>query len=104
LVTTAESINPSLKKLGETNLDKILEQIRYFEARTQDAALQQHEAGLRHWDRIRYSIVPHDQPQERVLNFFQYMVKYGRPWFDQLVEQWLIELDPQQSTHYVLYT
>jgi bacillithiol biosynthesis cysteine-adding enzyme BshC len=104
LVTTAESINPSLKKLGETNLDKIIEQIRYFEARTHDAALQQHEAGLRHWDRIRHSIVPHGKPQERVLNFFQYIVKYGQPWFDQLMEQWLREVDPHQSTHYVLYT
>lgn len=103
LVEAAASINPGLRKLGETNMGKILEQIDFFEKKSTDALKQQHEAGLRQWERIRVTIAPVGKPQERVVNVFQYITRYGFSWLDTIIE--LAELDFEQGyrPHDVIY-
>lgn len=91
LVDSAASINPGLRKLGDTNMGKIVEQIDFLESRTLDALKQQHEAGLRQWERIRWTVAPAGKPQERVYNVFQYVNRYGFDWVGELLEK--IELD-----------
>lgn len=82
----AESVNPGLKSLGETNLAKILEQVAYLESRVRQAHESQHEAALRQFERIRLSLVPLGKRQERVYNGFAFINKYGSEWIGQLVE------------------
>lgn len=84
LIETIAGINPSLKKLGETNLTKIIEQIEYLENRAGDAYRSQFDAALRHWNRIEFSILPLGKPQERVYNIFVYLNKYGLDWLREL--------------------
>ncbi|MCI3921022.1 bacillithiol biosynthesis cysteine-adding enzyme BshC [Paenibacillus sp. TRM 82003] len=91
LVDAAASINPGLRKLGDTNMGKIVEQIDFLESRSIDAMKQQHEAGLRHWERIRWTVAPNGKPQERIYNVFQYANRYGIEWVGELLEK--IELD-----------
>jgi len=84
LLEVVASINPGLKKLGETNLLKILEQIDFLEARSTDAFQSKFEAAIRQMDRVRLSLFPMGRPQERVYNIFAYLNKYGDSWLKEL--------------------
>lgn len=79
-------LNPGMKKLGETNLQKIMEQIEFMETRATDAFQSQFEASLRQMDRIRLSLFPLGKPQERLYNVFAYLNKYGDSWLRELIE------------------
>lgn len=93
------TINPGIRKLGETNLNKILEQIDFLHARAAEAHESQFASALRHWERIRLSLAPFLKPQERVYNVFAYFNKYGTDWLDELVEQ---PLEPD-GKHRLIY-
>lgn len=67
--------------MGEKNLEKILEQVTYYEHKAQAAFIKQHEAALRQFDKVALSLFPLDKPQERVYNIFGYLNKYGMDWF-----------------------
>lgn len=102
LVETIAQVNPGLRKLGETNMGKIVEQIDFLEKRSTDAFKQQHEAGLRHWERIRTAVSPAGKAQERVVNVFQYVSRYGFPWMDELLAAGTIDFE-QYRSHEVIY-
>jgi bacillithiol biosynthesis cysteine-adding enzyme BshC len=99
LIETVSKINPGLKKLGETNHDKVLEQIAFLEKRAVDAFQSQFDSAIRQWDRIELTLLPLEKRQERVYNIFSYMNKYGNELLDQLLQQ-NIE-DPRQ--HHIVY-
>lgn len=86
VVEAVSGINPGLRKLGETNMAKIVEQIAFLESRAAEAFRSQHDSALRQWERIRLSVLPLGKPQERVYNVFQYWVKYGGGWLRELVD------------------
>ncbi|MEX2462452.1 MAG: bacillithiol biosynthesis cysteine-adding enzyme BshC [Paenibacillaceae bacterium] len=86
LVETLASINPGMRKLGETNLQKIIEQMEFLETRGIEANQAQYEAAIRHLERIRLSLYPLGKPQERVYNVIGYLNKYGESFLQQLLE------------------
>jgi bacillithiol biosynthesis cysteine-adding enzyme BshC len=86
LVETIAGINPGMRKLGETNVQKIIEQIEFLEARGVEANQAQYETALRHLERIRLSLNPLGKPQERVYNVIGYLNKYGNGLLKQLLE------------------
>jgi len=86
LLELATSVQPSLSKLGDTNLQKIVEQINYMGSKTVDAFNKQFEASTRQLDRIHLSIYPQNKPQERVLNMAAYWNRYSLIWLDKLLE------------------
>ncbi|PYI54589.1 bacillithiol biosynthesis cysteine-adding enzyme BshC [Paenibacillus flagellatus] len=86
VVETVSGINPGLRKLSETNRQKIVEQIEFLQTKTADAFRTQHDSALRQWERIRLSVLPLGKPQERVYNPFQYTVKYGDGWLRELID------------------
>lgn len=86
LITTVAGINPGLKKLGDTNLAKIIEQIDFLENKAADAVRSQFDAGLRQFQRIGLSIMPNGIPQERVYNVYAYLNKYGDGWLKELLD------------------
>ncbi|AMA72562.1 bacillithiol biosynthesis cysteine-adding enzyme BshC [Aneurinibacillus thermoaerophilus] len=98
LIREAAGIERGLEKLGEKNLEKILEQVAYYEGKTRSAFIKRHEAALRQFDRIRASLFPLDKPQERVYNIFGYLNKYGITWFREFVS-YLYDISPE---HYVV--
>lgn len=81
LIQEATDIERGLQKLGEKNLEKVLEQVVYYEHKSQAAFIKQHEAALRQFDKVALSLFPLDKPQERVYNIFGYLNKYGMDWF-----------------------
>ncbi|CAG7605694.1 Putative cysteine ligase BshC [Paenibacillus solanacearum] len=86
LVEAIGAINPGLRKLGETNLGKIIEQIDFLQQKSEDGLRSQFDAGIRQFERIGMSLVPGGKPQERVFNIASYMNKYGEGWLKELLE------------------
>jgi uncharacterized protein YllA (UPF0747 family) len=99
LVELLGSINPGVKKLGETNLAKIIEQIDFLEGKAHDAHKTQFDSALRQWERIRLSILPFAKPQERVYNVHSFLNRYGDGWIKQLIETPI----PVDGMHRVYY-
>jgi bacillithiol biosynthesis cysteine-adding enzyme BshC len=86
LLELAGSVQPGLVKLGETNRQKIVEQIEYLEAKTKDAFNKQYDASIRQLERIALSLWPSGKPQERVINMAGYWNRYGSAWLEKLLE------------------
>ncbi|WP_244163060.1 bacillithiol biosynthesis cysteine-adding enzyme BshC [Paenibacillus pectinilyticus] len=86
LVESLSAINPGVKKLGDTNLAKILEQIDYLHHKANEASHTQFDAAIRQLERIRLTIFPLAKPQERVYNGCAYLNRYGNAWLHSLIE------------------
>jgi bacillithiol biosynthesis cysteine-adding enzyme BshC len=86
LVESLSSINPGVRKLGDTNLAKILEQIDYLHHKASEASNTQFDAAIRQLERIRLTIIPLAKPQERVYNGCAYLNRYGNAWLHTLLE------------------
>jgi bacillithiol biosynthesis cysteine-adding enzyme BshC len=86
VLDTVAEIHSGIRKLGETNKQKILEQIDFLQSRATDAFESQYEASLRQLERIHLSLNPLGKPQERVYNVFSYLNKYGSEWVDELID------------------
>ncbi len=93
------SINPGLKALGETNHQKITEQISFLENRAKDAHENQFDAAKRQFERIRMSLAPLGKRQERVYNIYAYLNRYGYDWLSEL----LIADYEENGQHIVVY-
>lgn len=85
LIEQLGTIQAGLLKLGGSNKDKILDQISFLEAKSQDAIEKQNEAALRQWERIELSLMPAGKLQERVYNIMYYLNRYGLEWLDELM-------------------
>lgn len=85
LIEQLGTIQAGLLKLGGSNKDKILDQISFLEAKSQDAIEKQNEAALRQWERIELSLMPAGKLQERVYNIMYYLNRYGPEWLDELM-------------------
>ncbi|MWC27453.1 bacillithiol biosynthesis cysteine-adding enzyme BshC [Paenibacillus sp. MMS18-CY102] len=99
VVELAAEVQAGLKALGTTNMNKIVEQIAFLEARTTDAFRKSNEASIRHWDRIGAALWPAGKPQERVLNMTAYWNRYGSSWLEKLLE---LPYDPNGG-HRIVY-
>ncbi|WP_235549966.1 bacillithiol biosynthesis cysteine-adding enzyme BshC [Paenibacillus sp. Soil766] len=86
LVESLSGINPGVKKLGDTNLAKIVEQIEYLHQKASEASHTQFDAAIRQLDRVRLTIFPLAKPQERVYNGCAYLNRYGNVWLHTLLE------------------
>lgn len=86
IVGLAASVQQGLAKLGETNRQKIVEQIEFLEARTKDAFKKQYDASIRQLDRIYVTLRPDGKPQERVMNCTIYWNRFGMDIIGKLLE------------------
>jgi uncharacterized protein YllA (UPF0747 family) len=85
LIEQLGTIQAGLIKLGNSNKDKILDQINFLQAKAQDAMEKQNEAALRQWERMELSLMPLGKLQERVYNIMYYLNRYGPDWLDELM-------------------
>ncbi|KKO51496.1 bacillithiol biosynthesis cysteine-adding enzyme BshC [Paenibacillus sp. DMB20] len=80
------SLQPGLLKLGESNKQKILDQMDFLLNKSKAALEQQHGASLLQWERIEAALAPLGRPQERVYNAFYYLNRFGWSLVDRLME------------------
>lgn len=86
ILSKLAQIQAGLGKLGETNKQKVMEQVEFLQNRAVNDLAKQNETALRHWDRIHSSLMPLGKPQERVYNIFAYLNRYGSAWISSLYE------------------
>ncbi|MFD2612796.1 bacillithiol biosynthesis cysteine-adding enzyme BshC [Paenibacillus gansuensis] len=99
LVELVGTINNGVGQLAETNRQRILDQIEFLEGKAQDAYHAQFDASLRHWERIGAVLTPLGRPQERVLNVYHFINKFGEDWLHGLIGR-----EPQTSKdHQIVY-
>lgn len=92
-------VDASLPHIADTNQHKIEAQIDYLHRKSLNAVEKQHEVGLRRLDRIAHSLYPFGKPQERTINSYYYIGRYGERWLDQL-----LSLEPDlNGGHRLLY-
>ena len=82
IIQQTSDMDAGLQKIGQKNMEKVLEQVGYFEKKTGEAFLKKNEALIRQFDRMHLTLFPLDKPQERVYNIFGYLNKYGFQWFE----------------------
>lgn len=79
-------LDPGLLQFGAANQQKLLEQVDYLQRHARGLQQQRHDASLRQWDRLRSSLHPFDQPQERVYNICSMISEYGLAWIERLLQ------------------
>lgn len=86
VLNTVAMLEPGLARLGETNREKIMQQFAYLQERAADSLARKHDAALRQWDRMRFSLWPQGKPQERVYGTIHFLNRYGPDWLALLKE------------------
>ncbi|WNS43818.1 bacillithiol biosynthesis cysteine-adding enzyme BshC [Paenibacillus sp. MMS20-IR301] len=99
LIEQLGGIQAGLLKLGNSNKDKIIDQISFLQGKALDAMEKQNEAALRQWERIELSLMPLGKLQERVYNIMYYLNRYGPRWLEELMD---IPAD-YSGTHRIIY-
>lgn len=75
---------PGLIPLLQKNEGILLEQIAFMEGKLEEALHEKHDVALRRFDKIEHSLRPLNGPQERSLNIFYFLNKYGLDFARQL--------------------
>lgn len=70
-------VTPNLIDFSKKNYEKIDDQILILERKIEETILKQNEEQLAKWNRIISAISPNGKPQERVLNIYYFINKYG---------------------------
>ncbi|AIQ43008.1 bacillithiol biosynthesis cysteine-adding enzyme BshC [Paenibacillus sp. FSL R7-0297] len=99
LIEQLGGIQAGLLKLGNSNKDKIIDQISFLQGKALDAMEKQNEAALRQWERIELSVMPLGKLQERVYNMMYYLNRYGLGWLEELMA---VPAD-YSGTHRIIY-
>ncbi|MEH6939193.1 bacillithiol biosynthesis cysteine-adding enzyme BshC [Bacillus sp. JJ664] len=86
LQEVTKEVAPNLNDFSKKNYLKIEEQILLLERKIEESILKRHEEQIAKWNRIIHSISPIGRPQERVLNIYYYINKYGPDFVHQLCE------------------
>ncbi|CAM3575821.1 bacillithiol biosynthesis cysteine-adding enzyme BshC [Marinicrinis lubricantis] len=98
VVESLKQIQPGMNQLGNTNMEKILEQIVFLENKAKKALIDRHGTAMRQWEKMYASLKPMGKYQERVYNVFVYLNKYGMQWLEDLI-RW----DADDEVHYLMY-
>ena len=96
---TLSSVDRTLPELGRKNLDRVLNEVAWFERKAVEARNRAAEESTRQFRRAAAALFPGGRLQERVYNVYPYLFKYGEGLIDLLVEAPLIE----GTEHKVVY-
>lgn len=84
-------VDKALPELGRKNLDRLLEEVAWFERKAVEARNRAADESSRQFKRAAASLFPDGELQERVYNVYPYLFKHGEGLIDLLVEAPLIE-------------
>jgi len=93
LARKAQAIDPTLENAVRADEVKMTGHLQQWESRLVRAEKQKHEVALNQLRNLKEKLFPGNGLQERSDNFIPYYLKYGEPFFDQLMAY----LDPLES-------
>ncbi|MDN4073545.1 bacillithiol biosynthesis cysteine-adding enzyme BshC [Fictibacillus terranigra] len=80
----ALSIDPSLERLSEVNLNRIKSELDYLHNKMDRAMKREFVEPLSLFDHLQCDLAPDGVLQERVWNTYSYINRYGKDWIKQL--------------------
>lgn len=86
LIAKAAQIDPELTRHGNESLNKILHQVAHFEKKARQHHRKSCDMVIKRFRGLEATLFPRNNWQERVLNIFPYLFKYGPEFIDNLVE------------------
>ncbi|UOF89145.1 bacillithiol biosynthesis cysteine-adding enzyme BshC [Fodinisporobacter ferrooxydans] len=92
-------IDPQLKKLSEENQQWVQQRVESLRQKTYQFHEQKHEIAVRQLQKLTASLYPNGHLQERVLNIFPFLIKYGPQFVSDLRDH----LESGNYTHWYLY-
>jgi len=95
----ASAIDPNLTKPAEQIRSKMGHQLSQFEEKVVRAHKKTNEVLIQQLDKASVHLFPEGQLQERVLNVFPYLIRYGPSLLPQLMEA----VDVDEFVHHVVY-
>ncbi len=93
LFEAAAPIDPTLKGPIYGARNTAFQALGEAERKIKQHVRQQHEIGVEQLEKVSSNLHPLNKPQERVLNVFQYLSRYGRDLLTGLLERMTVELD-----------
>lgn len=84
LIQELGSIEKGLIPLGKKNLGRILKEVEYLEKKAHQAHRKKNQVLNNHFLKIEESLYPQKELQERVLNLFPFLIKYGFSFLEDL--------------------
>lgn len=99
----AKALDPSLEFVTRDNLGQIRAQIGRLEEKARQSACQRAEVSLRRLEAVEMVLRPGDQPQERVLNVFQFLVQFQNQEAEGLIPNLLAVLDTGEFCHQLVF-
>ncbi len=81
------AIDDSLPVLSQGNLGRILFQVGYLEQKARQHHRRRHKALGQEYRAVSREVYPGGEPQERVLNIFPFLFRYGPDLLDRLAER-----------------
>ncbi|MEW6523427.1 MAG: bacillithiol biosynthesis cysteine-adding enzyme BshC [Bacillota bacterium] len=91
-------VDTGLVQLAGGNRSRVLEQVAWLERRAQAGLEQRDQVEARQWSSVEQACFPRGRAQERVLNAFPFLLRYGRAWVELLCDTLL---DP--LCHHIVY-
>ncbi len=92
LIGELKNVHPNLEDLGQKNLQRILKEVDYLEGRSREFQAEKERNLSRQFNKILNSLYPEEKPQERVLNVFPFLMRYG-PELLGIIQEGLKELE-----------
>jgi len=86
IVVKSENIDPNLKKAMLAEKTKLMKNLDQLEGRLIRAEKQKYDVALNQISKIKEKLYPNNGLQERYDNFLGFYLKYGRGFFDFLLE------------------
>lgn len=92
LLRAVQAIDPTLKGPIQSARNASHMQLGEAEKRITQALKKQNALGIDQLDKARVNLYPNGQPQERVLNIYPYLVRYGRALLPEIAESMQVRL------------
>jgi bacillithiol biosynthesis cysteine-adding enzyme BshC len=86
LVQQLSPLGPEMRRIGEKNRLRVMEQLDYLKNQAERMIRLRHETALRRFDHISLRCRPGGKLQERVHNITPYWNEYGTEWIERLAE------------------
>ncbi|MEW9031872.1 MAG: bacillithiol biosynthesis cysteine-adding enzyme BshC [Planifilum fimeticola] len=86
LIEQLSPLGPDMRRLGEKNRLRVMEQLNYLRGKAERMIRMRHETALRRFDHISLRCLPEGKLQERVYNIVPYWNEYGTEWVGRLAE------------------
>lgn len=98
-VAKITSIDQTLAKLGEENMERVLAQVEWLKSKTLQTHRKANDVFVRQFGKMCNGLAPNGHLQERFLGSVYFAAKYGQNFFQQLAEVPLVDT----TYHKVIY-